>query len=208
MNERERNRKMVERYKEAYPPGTRVLLLSMGDDPRPIEDNTRGTVKLVDDMGTLHCDFDNGRRLGIVSGEDSFRKLTDEELAEEQMAKLPRVNGEMVALTPDDEGVFMGYVTDRKWNGWECPLFPKSSADKIMEYINNSVGDMSYDAEADSYTMKYFEGDEMECFDGEDYLVNGNVEHLYPIGSHSWIWDHAPEQNDALYEDNAPVMGM
>jgi hypothetical protein len=28
--------------------------------------------------------FDNGRSLGVVPGEDSFRKLTDEELAEEQ----------------------------------------------------------------------------------------------------------------------------
>ena len=35
-------------------------------------------------MGTLHYHFDNGRQLGIVSGEDSFRKLTSEELAEEQ----------------------------------------------------------------------------------------------------------------------------
>lgn len=34
--------------------------------------------------GTIHCDFDNGRSLGVVPGEDSFRKLTAEELAEEQ----------------------------------------------------------------------------------------------------------------------------
>ena len=60
------------------------MLLQMGDDPRPIEPNTRGTVKAVDDIGTLHCNFDNGRSLGIVPGEDSFRKLTDEELEEEQ----------------------------------------------------------------------------------------------------------------------------
>ena len=109
------------------------------------------------------------------------------------MARLPRINGEMVALTSDDKGIFMGYVTGRKWNGWECPLFPKSSADKIMEHINNSVDNMNYDAEDDSYTMKYFEGDEAECFKGKDYLVNGNIEHLYPIGSYSWIWDRAPE---------------
>ena len=32
----------------------------------------------------MHCDFDNGRSLGIVPGEDSFRKLTAEELAQEQ----------------------------------------------------------------------------------------------------------------------------
>ena len=67
MNEWERNRKMAERYKESYPPGTRIMLLQMGDDPRPIEPNTRGTVRAVDDMG-----------------EDSFRRLTEQELAEEQ----------------------------------------------------------------------------------------------------------------------------
>lgn len=84
MNEWERNSRMAEGYKKAYPPGTRIMLLRMGDDPRPIEDNTRGTVMAVDDIGTLHCNFDNGRSLGIIPSEDSFRKLTDEELAEEQ----------------------------------------------------------------------------------------------------------------------------
>lgn len=39
-------------------------------------------------MGTVHCDFDNGRRLGLIPGEDSFRKLTDAELAEEQDADI------------------------------------------------------------------------------------------------------------------------
>ena len=84
MNEWERNRRTVERYKESYPPGTRIMLLQMGNDPYPIESDTRGTVRFVDDMGTLHCYFDNGRQLGIVPGEDSFRRLTEQELAEEQ----------------------------------------------------------------------------------------------------------------------------
>ena len=98
MNEWERLHRQAEFYKEAYPPGTRVLLLHMGDDPRPVEDNMRGTVIGVDDIGTLHCDFDNGRRLGIVPGEDSFRKLTDEELAEEQDED----------MTEDESGPVMG----------------------------------------------------------------------------------------------------
>ena len=58
--------------KEHYPKGTRIQLDSMGDDPRPIEPGTMGTVRLVDDMGTIHCDFDNGRRMGIIPGEDCF----------------------------------------------------------------------------------------------------------------------------------------
>ncbi len=43
MNEFEKMRRRAQHTKEAYPPGTRILLLSMGDDPRPIEPNTRGT---------------------------------------------------------------------------------------------------------------------------------------------------------------------
>ncbi|MFR3754303.1 MAG: DUF4314 domain-containing protein [Enterocloster sp.] len=35
-------------------------------------------------MGTVFPDWDNGRGLGVVYGEDSFRKLTPEELLEEQ----------------------------------------------------------------------------------------------------------------------------
>lgn len=84
MNEYDRLHRQAQRYKELYPKGTRILLLHMGDDPRPVEDDMRGTVKYVDDMSTVHCRFDNGRQLGIIPGEDSFRKLTDEELAEEQ----------------------------------------------------------------------------------------------------------------------------
>ena len=83
VNEWERIHRQAERLKEEYPPGTRILLLHMGDDPRPVEDNVRGTVEFVDDMGTIHCGFDNGRSLGIVPGEDRFRKLTDAELADE-----------------------------------------------------------------------------------------------------------------------------
>lgn len=84
MNRFEAERRFIQRMKDNYPPGTRIMLLQMGNDPRPIEPNTKGTVQAVDDMGTLHCAFDNGRSLGIVPGEDSFRKLTAEELEEEQ----------------------------------------------------------------------------------------------------------------------------
>ena len=60
MNEWERLHQQAKRYQTEYPPGTRIMLLSMGRDPNPVEDQTRGTVKVVDDIGTLHCSFDNG----------------------------------------------------------------------------------------------------------------------------------------------------
>ena len=76
------DRNLVQRMKEQYPAGTRIELDYMGDDPRPIEPGTRGTVRVVDDMGTVHCDFDNGRRLGLVPGEDSFHAINERNRAD------------------------------------------------------------------------------------------------------------------------------
>ena len=76
-------RQRVASTKLNYPPGTRLELIEMGDDPRPVASGTRGTVKVVDDMGSIHMQWDNGRTLAIVPSEDDFRKLTEEELAEE-----------------------------------------------------------------------------------------------------------------------------
>ena len=72
MNEYDRLYRQAQRYREMYPEGTRILLLHMGDDPRPVEDNMRGTVKYVDDMCAIHCVFDNGRQLGLIPSEDSY----------------------------------------------------------------------------------------------------------------------------------------
>lgn len=62
----------VESLKARYPAGTRIVLDMMGDDPRPIPPGTHGTVRHVDDVGTVHCRFDNGRCLGLIPGEDTF----------------------------------------------------------------------------------------------------------------------------------------
>lgn len=64
----------VERYKKMYPAGTRIKLLHMSDCD-PIPEGTCGTVTAVDDIGTVHCRFDNGRALGVIPGVDSFRKI-------------------------------------------------------------------------------------------------------------------------------------
>ena len=69
------DREYVESLKRRFPDGTRIVLDQMGDDPCPIESGTKGTVLHVDDIGTVHCVFDNGRQLGLVPGEDSFHKI-------------------------------------------------------------------------------------------------------------------------------------
>lgn len=81
------SRGRIEFYKEHYPRGTRVQLDSMGDDPCPVESGTKGTVVAVDDEGTLHCEFDNGRSLGICPEVDSFHKITEQtEVQEPKMS--------------------------------------------------------------------------------------------------------------------------
>lgn len=84
MNEFDRLRRTAERMKESYPPGTRIQLDHMEDPWAPVPPGTRGTVQFVDDIGQIGMKWDNGRTLSLVPGEDSFRKLTDAELAEEQ----------------------------------------------------------------------------------------------------------------------------
>ena len=79
LNEYERQRKMAESTKKLYPPGTRIELINMKDPYAPVPSGTRGTVKFVDSMGTIFPEWDNGRSLGVVPGEDSFRKLTPRE---------------------------------------------------------------------------------------------------------------------------------
>ncbi len=73
MNKFESERRFAERMKRCYPPGTRLLLLSMDDPYAPIECGMKGTVVHVDDAAQIHMRWDNGRTLAIVPGEDSFR---------------------------------------------------------------------------------------------------------------------------------------
>ena len=72
------SRGRIEFYKEHYPRGTRVQLDSMGDDPRTVPSGTKGTVVAIDDIGTVHVNFDNGRSLGICPEVDSFHKITEQ----------------------------------------------------------------------------------------------------------------------------------
>ena len=68
----------VKRLKEEYPVGCRVELIHM-EVPynRKLTPGCRGTVRIVDDIGTIHVDWDCGSGLGIAYGEDSCRKVVE-----------------------------------------------------------------------------------------------------------------------------------
>ena len=98
MNKFESERKFTEHMKRCYPPGTRLVLLSMDDPYAPVPSGTKGTVVHVDDAAQIHMKWDNGRTLALVPGEDSFRKLTDEELAEEQNENMDEDNAPVLGM--------------------------------------------------------------------------------------------------------------
>lgn len=59
-----------------YPVGSRIELISVGnEDPAPIASGTCGTVHHVDGLGSIHVIWDDGRRLGVVPGIDTFRRI-------------------------------------------------------------------------------------------------------------------------------------
>ena len=87
MKNRELTSKEVTEIQLNYPPGTRILLNHM-EDQWAVPSGTRGTVEHVDDAGQIHPKWDNGRTLAIVPQVDSFRKLTEQELQEEQQLNM------------------------------------------------------------------------------------------------------------------------
>lgn len=66
------SRDIVERIRTQYPIGSRVELTAM-DDVRAPKIGEHGTVRCVDDTGTIHVAWDCGSSLGVVYGEDSCR---------------------------------------------------------------------------------------------------------------------------------------
>ena len=68
------NDRTLERLRKEYPEGTRVELVEM-DDPQAPPIGTKGTVCLVDDIGSLQVHWDNGSTLAVLYGMDRVRKL-------------------------------------------------------------------------------------------------------------------------------------
>lgn len=65
------DRAVVKDLREAFPVGCRVRLVRMNDPYRPdLKEGEMGTVRAVDDIGTIHVNWDCGSSLGVVYGED------------------------------------------------------------------------------------------------------------------------------------------
>lgn len=65
------NKQEIQKIKDKYIKGTRIKLIRMYD-MQAVPPHTLGTVDHVDDIGTIHMNWDNGSSLGIIEGEDEF----------------------------------------------------------------------------------------------------------------------------------------
>ena len=83
MINRELTPKEIAETRLNFPPDTRIELVHM-EDNWAVPSGTRCTVDYVDDAGQIHMKWDNGRTLAIVPQVDKFRKLTQQEIKEEQ----------------------------------------------------------------------------------------------------------------------------
>ena len=70
---------MLKQLKEYYTSGTRVMLICMSDPYTNLRQGDRGTVTMVDDIGTIHVNWDRGSTLGVVFLEDECRRLEENE---------------------------------------------------------------------------------------------------------------------------------
>ena len=71
------DKRTIERIRKEYPPGTRVELVEMDDPYSGLQPGDKGTVKFVDDAGTVFPNWDRGGSLGLVYGQDRYRKVVE-----------------------------------------------------------------------------------------------------------------------------------
>lgn len=61
--------------REKYPTGTRVELVHMDDPYTSLTAGDKGTVRYVDDIGTIQISWDCGSRLGAVYEVDVIKRI-------------------------------------------------------------------------------------------------------------------------------------
>ena len=64
-------KKKIKMIKSTYLPGMRVKLIKMDDKQAP-PIGCEGTVRWVDDIGSIMVKWDNGSRLNVILGEDEI----------------------------------------------------------------------------------------------------------------------------------------
>ena len=70
-------KEVVEQLRLEFPKGTRVELIRMKDPYTKLKPGDKGTVTMVDSIGTIFVSWDRGGGLGVAYGEDLCRKISE-----------------------------------------------------------------------------------------------------------------------------------
>lgn len=65
------NREKLQLMREQYPVGTEIELIRMDDKQAPPA-GTKGIVTHIDDIGTIHINWETGSSLGLIPDVDEF----------------------------------------------------------------------------------------------------------------------------------------
>ena len=100
---------IVNELRKKYPKGTRIKCVLMKDKYNPVPSGTIGSVRNVDDAGTIHMAWENGSSLALNISEDKFNYLIEVLLVEP--GKYPKV----IEISDDLEtmqSVVGGYIEE------------------------------------------------------------------------------------------------
>ena len=77
--------------RQSYQPGTKVVLDEKMEDPyREMPAGLTGIVDSVDDLGQIHCHWENGSSLALIPGVDHFHQdMTQEPVIESSEEQEP-----------------------------------------------------------------------------------------------------------------------
>lgn len=68
---------MINRLREQFPVGCRIELECIKDHYSKLKPGDRGSVMFIDSLGTIHLRWDSGSTLGLIIGEDRFRRVVE-----------------------------------------------------------------------------------------------------------------------------------
>lgn len=69
------NKENIEDIKKKYPKGTIVECIEMVDDTNLVPTGTRGVVDSIDDHGSIHVNWENGKRYALIDSKDRFKTV-------------------------------------------------------------------------------------------------------------------------------------